>query len=135
MSSNLRLEVVTYEGKVFSSDVSELQFPTAFKGYYGILPGHTPVLTPVGDGLINCLQNGKKVVMTVFGGFAEVGPDQVKILAKESQTADSLDSKTIMDQMRAAEDALKDARTPEEQQKAQRAIDMCKLKLQALEQA
>jgi F-type H+-transporting ATPase subunit epsilon len=135
MSGYLRLEVVTHEGKIFSSDVSELQFPTAFRGYYGILPGHTPVLTPVGDGLINCLQNGKKVIMTVFGGFAEIGPDQVKILARESQTADSLDSKSIASQMQEAEKAIKDAKTLEEQQRAQRALDVCKIKLHALEQA
>jgi len=85
MSGYLKLEVVTPLGRVFSSNVSELQFPTAFRGYYGILPDHTPVLTPLGDGHINCLLDGKATTLTVSGGFAEVGPDHVTILARECQ--------------------------------------------------
>jgi F-type H+-transporting ATPase subunit epsilon len=87
-ANNLKLEVMTPEGRVFSSDVSEIQFPTAFQGYYGILPGHTPVLTPLGDGTINCLDasaGGKKVTLTVSGGFAEVGPNHVTILARKCE--------------------------------------------------
>jgi len=87
MSSYLRLEVLTMEGKVFSSDVQELQFPSAYQGYYGILPDHTPVLTPLGDGQVNCLSNGKRTVLDISGGFAEVGPDHVTILARECKTA------------------------------------------------
>jgi len=88
MSGYLRLEVMTMEGKVFSSNVQELQFPSAHRGYYGILPDHTPVLTPIGNGQINCLLNGKKTKLDISGGFAEVGPDHVTILARECKTAD-----------------------------------------------
>jgi len=133
MSCYLKLEVVTPEGRVFSSDVSELQFPSAFRGYYGILPDHTPVLTPLGDGLINCLVGGNKVVLTVFGGFAEVGPDHVTILARESETADELDAKAIADRIAEAELSLKSAKTPEDQQKIQAVIEACRIRLQALE--
>jgi F-type H+-transporting ATPase subunit epsilon len=133
MGSFLRLEVVTPEKKVFSSDVTEIQFPTAFQGYYGILPDHTPVLTPLGDGLIYCLQEGKKVVLTVFGGFAEVGPEHVTILARESETAETLDQAAIAYQLQEAEKSIKDAKTAEEQQKLQAVINSCKIKLQALE--
>ena len=132
MSGNLRLEVVTPEGKVFSSNVSELQFPTAHRGYYGVLPGHTPVVAPLGDGLVNCVLEGKKKMLTVFGGFAEIGPGHVTILAKESQTADSLDRAAITEQLQAAENAIKDAKEPEDIQKCQARIDACKIKLQAL---
>jgi F-type H+-transporting ATPase subunit epsilon len=83
MGGNLRLEVVTREGSVFSSDVQELQFPSAHRGYYGILPDHTPVLTPIGDGQVTCLANGQKTALAISGGFAEVGPDLVTILARE----------------------------------------------------
>jgi F-type H+-transporting ATPase subunit epsilon len=135
MSSSLRLEVVTPEGKVFSSDVSELQFPTLFCGYYGILPGHTPVLAPLGDGLVTCLLGEKKVVLTVFGGFAEVGPAHVNILARESETIDKLDQKELLEQLRIAEQRLKGAKGPEDEQKCLDTISTCKLRLQALESA
>ena len=83
MGSHLRLDIVTKEGSVFASDVQELQFPSAHRGYYGILPDHTHVLTPVGDGHVTCLVNGMKTALAISGGFAEVGPDRVTILARE----------------------------------------------------
>jgi F-type H+-transporting ATPase subunit epsilon len=135
MSSSLRLEVVTPEGKVFSSDITEIQFPTHYLGYYGILPDHTPVLAPLGDGLITCLSGGKKVVLTVFGGFAEVGPTQVNILARESDTVDKLDQTELLDKLRQAEQSLKNTKDPEEQQKCLGEINACKLRLQAIESA
>ena len=61
---HILLEVVTPERRVFSAQVSELQFPTATRGYYGILPGHTPVITPVGDGLLYYTQDGEKHWLT-----------------------------------------------------------------------
>ncbi|MCL1908674.1 MAG: ATP synthase F1 subunit epsilon [Holophagaceae bacterium] len=133
MVGHLKLEIVTPGGKIFSSDVSELQFPTAYRGYYGILPDHTPVLTPLGDGLISCLIDGKRTVLTVFGGFAEVGPTYVKILARESETAETLNLGAISERLNDAENQLRDAKTPEKQHEIQATIAACKIKLSALE--
>ena len=72
MTDSILLEVLTPERRVFSAQVSDLQFPTARLGYYGILPGHTPLVTPLGDGLVYYTQNDQKHWLTVFGGFAEV---------------------------------------------------------------
>jgi F-type H+-transporting ATPase subunit epsilon len=88
MGNSLRLEVLTKEGKVFSSDVRELQFPTAHRGYYGILPDHTPVLTPIGDGQVTCLIDGRKATLDISGGFADVGPDHVTLLARECRASE-----------------------------------------------
>jgi F-type H+-transporting ATPase subunit epsilon len=84
MSDPLLLEVLTPEGRVFSSRVSEVQFPSAFRGTYGILPDHTAVMTPLGDGTLTCLREGQKVQINLGGGFAEVGPDHVTVLAREA---------------------------------------------------
>ena len=132
MSGNLRLDVVTPKGRVFSSDVSEIQFPSASRGCYGILPGHTPVLTPLGDGLLTCLAEGRATTLTVFGGFAEAGPGHVTILARESETADSLDENEINEKLRRAENSYRDAKTFEEQLEHRAAIDACNLRLRAL---
>lgn len=91
MAQTIKLEVVTPERPVFSADVAEVQFPTANRGYYGILPGHTPLMTEVGDGLLYYIQEGQKHWITVFGGFAEVGPDRVTILARGSETVAMID--------------------------------------------
>ncbi|MDR3672846.1 MAG: ATP synthase F1 subunit epsilon [Holophaga sp.] len=91
MTDSILLEVLTPERQIFSAEVAELQFPTAEAGYYGILPGHTPLITPVGDGLVSFTQDDGKHWLTVFGGFAEVGPDHVTILARVSETVDMID--------------------------------------------
>jgi F-type H+-transporting ATPase subunit epsilon len=71
--------------------VTELQFPTVTNGYCGVLPGHTPIVTPVGDGLVTFMNNSGKHWVTVFGGFAEVNHDRVTILARVSETVDMID--------------------------------------------
>ncbi len=132
MDGHLLLEVVTPERKVFSAEVSELSFPTAERGYYGILPGHTPLMTPVGDGLITYIQNGQKRMLTVFGGFAEVGPDRVTILARESETPDMLDAAALESARQNAQQRLKEAKEPQELAAAQADLDACTIRSQAL---
>lgn len=132
MDGHLLLEVVTPERKVFSAEVSELSFPTAHRGYYGILPGHTPVMTPVGDGLITYIQNGQKHVLTVFGGFAEVGPDRVTVLARESETPEMLDATALEGTRQEALKRLKEAKDPQELAIAQADLDAAIIRAQAL---
>ena len=111
MSEPILLEVVTPNKRVFGAQVSEVSFPSAANGYYGILPGHTPVMTPLGQGLVYYVQEGQKHWLTVFGGFAEVGPDHVTILARESETVDEIDlDKAEADRQQALK-LLKEAQT------------------------
>lgn len=131
MSQSIKLEVVTPERPVFSAEVSEVQFPTASRGYYGILPGHTPLMTEVGDGLLYYVLDGQKHWLTVFGGFAEVGPDRVTILARESETVDMIDLEQVEAQRQRALKLLKDASTEHDLASAQAALDASLIRLQA----
>lgn len=132
MSDHILLDVVTPERRVLSAHVSELQFRTASRGYYGILPGHTPTLTPLGDGLLYYTQNGEKRWLTVFGGFAEVGPDHVSVLARVSETVDMLDAEQIKAERAQAEKRVKDAQNPEDLAEAQTLLEASLIRLQAL---
>lgn len=132
MDGHLLLEVVTPERKVLAAEVSELAFPSAHRGYYGILPGHTPVMTPVGDGLVTYVQEGRKHVLTVFGGFAEVGPDRVTLLARESETPEMLDATALEGARQEALRRLKEALDPQETAAAQAALEAAQIRLQAL---
>ena len=132
MSDHILLEVVTPERRVLSTQVSELQFCTATRGYYGILPGHTPILTPLGDGLLYYTHDGEKRWITVFGGFAEVGPQHVTVLARISETLDMLDPERLRTERLQAERLLKEAQTPEELAQAQASLDASLIRLQAL---
>ncbi len=135
MSDHILLEVVTPERRVLSTQVSELQFRTATRGYYGVLPGHTPLLTPLGDGLLYYTHNGEKHWITVFGGFAEVGPEHVTILTRVSETVDMLNPDQLNTERLQAEKLLKEAQTPEELAQAQASLEASLIRLQALGQA
>ncbi len=131
MSQSIKLEVVTPERPVFSAEVAEVQFPTASRGYYGILPGHTPVMTEVGDGLLYYIQDGPKHWLTVFGGFAEIGPDHVTILARESETMETLDLERAEASRQRALKLLKDAQTEHDMAAAQAKLNASLIRLQA----
>ena len=131
MTDSILLEVLTPERLVFSAQVSELQFPTAERGYYGILPGHTPLLTPVGDGLITYSIDDQKHWLTVFGGFAEVGPDHVVILARVSETVDMIDVDRAEAARQRALQMLKDAQDENDLDRAQAKLQASLIRLEA----
>lgn len=131
MSDTLKLEVVTPERQVLSDRVSEVQFPTADRGYYGILPGHTPVMTSVGDGLLSYVKDGQKHSLTVFGGFAEVGPDRLTLLARASETADMIDTERADTARRRAEQRLAEHRADTDMDRARLALARSLVRLQA----
>jgi len=131
MSDSILLEVLTPERRVFSAQVSELQFPSADSGYYGILPGHTPVMTELGDGLIYYTQDGEKHWLTVFGGFAEVGPDHVTILARVSETVDMIDLARAEAARQHALQLIKEAATALDLDQAQARLNASLIRLQA----
>jgi len=131
MSQTIKLEVVTPERLVFQAEVSEVQFPTAARGYYGILPGHTPVMTAVGDGLLFYLQEGQRHWLTVFGGFAEVGPDRVTILARGSETVEMIDLERAEAAQARALMLIKEAQTEQDMSKAQAKLNASLTRIQA----
>ena len=131
MSEPILLEVVTPNKRVFGAQVSEVSFPTADKGYYGILPGHTPVMTPLGQGLIYYVQDSEKHWLTVFGGFAEVGSDHVTILARSSETMDEIDLDRAEAARQRALKVLKEAQTESDLNSALAALDRSIIRIQA----
>ena len=131
MSQTIKLEVLTPERPVFSAEVSEVQFPTASRGYYGILPGHTPLMTEVGDGLLYYVLDGQRHWLTVFGGFAEVVPDRVTILARESETMDMIDLERAEASRQRALKLLKEAHTENDFENAQAKLNASLIRLQA----
>ena len=131
MTDDILLEVLTPERRIFSAQVGDLQFPTADNGYYGILPGHTPLITPVGDGLVSFTQDGQKHWLTVFGGFAEVGPDHVTILARVSETVDMIDAERAEAARIRALQVLSEAQTETDLDEAQARLRASLIRLAA----
>jgi F-type H+-transporting ATPase subunit epsilon len=90
LPNKLTLEVVTPMGLLLREDVDEVIAPGA-EGYFGVLPGHTPLLTTLGLGEITYRIGSVTRRLASFGGFCEVLPDRVNILAEIGERPEDID--------------------------------------------
>lgn len=106
MAGLLRLEVATPERMLLRENVCQAQVPAA-NGYLGILPEHAPLLAELGTGvLVYELENGQKKWMTVIGGYVEVGPDRIRVLANRAESADEIDVARAQAALKRAEERI-----------------------------
>lgn len=84
--ATIRLEIVTPEKVLVREDVDEVVVPGE-DGYLGVLPGHTPLLATLRGGDLWYRKGAEKTHLDIGGGFAEVLPDRVTILAEASAVA------------------------------------------------
>lgn len=101
----LLLEVVTPNREVVRESVSEVQLPGR-SGYLGILPGHTPLLTELGIGVLSYKKGADTGYIAVLGGFAEVLPDRITALAEAAERPEEIDVSRAQAELAAAEKKL-----------------------------
>ncbi|MFZ7317813.1 F0F1 ATP synthase subunit epsilon [Avibacterium avium] len=101
--ATLNLTVVSAEENIFTGQVKSIQ-ATGIEGELGILPGHTPLLTAIKPGIVKLtLENGNEEVIYVSGGFLEVQPNVVTVLADVAIRGKELDADRILEAKRRAE--------------------------------
>ncbi|BAP42436.1 F0F1 ATP synthase subunit epsilon [Pseudomonas sp. 21LCFQ02] len=106
MAITVHCDIVSAEGEIFSGLV-ELVVAHGNLGDLGIAPGHAPLITNLKPGPITLTkQGGDREVFYISGGFLEVQPNMVKVLADTVQRAGDLDEASAQDAVKAAEKAL-----------------------------
>jgi F-type H+-transporting ATPase subunit epsilon len=90
LPTKLKLEVVTPERLLVSAQVDEVQLPGS-EGYFGVLPGHTPLLATLQVGELWYRSGSEKHYLAVAFGFAEVLPDRVTVLAQLAERPEDID--------------------------------------------
>ena len=90
LPTHLTLEIVTPDRSVVQERVDEVEIPGA-EGYFGVLPGHTPLLAVLHVGELWYRKGSEKTYLSIALGFAEVLPDRVTILAQLAERADEID--------------------------------------------
>jgi F-type H+-transporting ATPase subunit epsilon len=105
LPTHLTLEVVTPDRSVVTDQVDEVEIPGS-EGYFGVLPGHTPLLAMLQVGELWYRKGAEKVYLSIAFGFAEVLPDRVTILAQLAERADEIDSARAEAAKRRAEERL-----------------------------
>jgi len=106
--STIRLDIVTPERKVFSDDV-EMVVTRAAEGEIGILPRHAPFVSPLGITAVRIKKDGEEMRAAVSGGFMEVRPDTVTILAEAAEMSDEIDVERALAAKKRAEERLAQA--------------------------
>jgi len=102
---HIRLEFVTPERALVHEDVDEVEVPGE-EGFFGVLPGHAPLLAALKPGELWYRKGSEKFYAFVGGGFAEVLPDRVSILAPMAERAEDIDTARAEASKRRAEDRL-----------------------------
>ena len=103
--SSLKLDIVTAERVVYSEDVDAVIAP-GVEGQLGILPHHAPLMTTLQAGELVVRRGGVEDSLAISGGFLEVRPDRVIVLADSAERAEEIDTERAQAAKKRAEERL-----------------------------
>jgi F-type H+-transporting ATPase subunit epsilon len=131
--AKLSVEIVTGERVVFSEDDVDMVIAPGSDGTLGILPSHAPLITTLASGALRVQKGGAEQTMVIFGGFMEVTPYKVVVLADTAERAEDIDAARAQAARQSAEEALRNRSGEMEIQEAQAALRRATLRLQVSE--
>jgi F-type H+-transporting ATPase subunit epsilon len=104
--ATFRLEIVTAERMIFSDDVSAV-LAWGVEGQLGILPHHAPLMTMLQPGDLMIRKDKEEEYLAISGGFLEIRPDKVIILADACERVDEIDIARAEEAKRRAQETMK----------------------------
>jgi F-type H+-transporting ATPase subunit epsilon len=97
----LQFEIATPERQLVETEILEAQIP-CLDGFIGVLPGHAPLASELRPGVLTYTTSSETKVLAIYGGFVEVQPDRVRVLADDAERKEEID-------LREAQEALEKA--------------------------
>jgi F-type H+-transporting ATPase subunit epsilon len=134
LPENFQLEVVTPERRVIRATAVEVQVP-ARDGYLGVLPGHAPLLTAMGNDELSYNDGRQTHYAAVFGGYTEVLGGRVIVLAEAAERAEEINAARASAAKQNAEKILSAPGSPEEAAAAREAKSRAELRLKVASRA
>ena len=123
MADKVAYEMVSPDRLLASADADMVIVPGS-EGDFGVLPGHAPMISTLRPGLVEVHDEGKAVQkIFVRGGFAEVTPEGLTVLAEEAIPLADLDKSTLGREIEYAQEDVDDAKTDDARDKAQHQLD------------
>ena len=123
MADTFTFELVSPERLLISEDAESVVVPGS-EGDFQVLAKHAPVLATLRPGLLDVmLPGGKERRIFVRGGFAEVGPESLTVLAQQAIDSADLDKKALAQEIKNAEEDVADAKDDAARDKAQGTLD------------
>jgi F-type H+-transporting ATPase subunit epsilon len=132
MADKLHVDIVTVEGRRHRGDADFVVAPGS-EGELGVLPRHVPLLTPLAPGTVKVRNDGEELFFFVGGGFLEVRPDQVTVLADAAERAEDIDEARAEEARRTAESLLQQKLSDTDQAAASAALARAEARLRLAE--
>jgi F-type H+-transporting ATPase subunit epsilon len=129
MANSLKLDVVTPDRTLLSTEITSLIVP-AVEGYLGVLPNHAPMIVGLIPGAVKYRCDGQLNYLSIGGGFMEIGPDRVTLLADCAEKASEIDRERAHAAKGRAEQRLKERPTGLDVQRAELALKKALTRLQ-----
>ena len=123
--AELHLDFVSPESVLFSGEVDQVDLPGA-EGDLGILAGHAPLVTTLRPGIVTIFRGGAREPIVITGGFAEMGPAGLTVLADRSVARENFDTGTLASEIKGAEEDVADATDDAMRDKRARHLDQLK---------
>ena len=107
MAKKLQFSLVSPERELYSGDVDQVDVPGT-EGDLGIYPNHSPLMAAIRTGTITVYEDGSETKFFVQGGFADVTPEGLTVLAEKAVAMEALDKTEVEAQITALEATLSD---------------------------
>ena len=120
--AGLHFEFVSPESVLFSGDVDQVDLP-GIEGDLGVLPGHAPMVTLLRPGIVTIMREGRREPVVVVGGFAEMGPSGLTVLADRAGAREDFDLESLADDIRDTEEDVADCKDDAQRDKLVRRLD------------
>jgi F-type H+-transporting ATPase subunit epsilon len=131
LPTKLELHVVTPERQVVAEQTTSVSLPGK-NGRLGILPGHAPLVSELANGVLFFDHGGQTKFLAVHGGFTEVLPGRVTVLAQAAEPGEAIDVNRAERAKQKAEEELKQPSSPEAQSgEAQQALERAVARIEA----
>lgn len=134
LPTKLTLEIVTPDRALATEQVDEVQLPGS-EGYFGVLPGHTPLLSTLQVGELWYRIGQEKHYVAVAFGFVEVLPDRVTVLAQVAEKAQEIDVARAEAAKKRAEERVAGPHTDMDFERARIALMKSLIRLQVASRA
>ena len=134
LPTKLQLQIVSADRSLVNESVDEVEIPGS-DGYFGVLPGHTPLLALLGTGELWYRQGQEKTYLMISFGFAEVLPERVTILAQIAEKAEDIDLTRAQAAKKRAEERLSKAAIDMDAERARIALLKAVIRLQVASRA
>ena len=129
LPTHIDLQIVTPDRLIVQEQVDEVEIPGS-EGYFGVLPGHTPLLASLAVGELWYRKGQEKFYLSLAFGFAEVLPDRVTILARLAERAEDIDVERAEEARRRAEQRLSQSASEFDYERARIALTKSLMRLQ-----